>query len=102
VRVTRRQQACEVAVADNGAGIDPKFLPHIFERFRQADSRVGREHGGLGLGLAIARQIVEMHGGTVGAESGGPGHGATFRVILPALAEMDGYTEGAPSKALSE
>ncbi|HUR33093.1 MAG TPA: PAS domain S-box protein [Vicinamibacterales bacterium] len=85
IRVTKLEAACEVWVADNGAGVDPKFLPHIFERFRQADSRFGREHGGLGLGLAIARQIVEMHGGTITAESAGLGHGAAFRVLLPAL-----------------
>jgi signal transduction histidine kinase len=76
---------CEVTVTDDGTGIDPAFLPHIFERFRQGDSRFGREHGGLGLGLAIARQIVEMHGGTITAESPGPGQGSTFRVRLPAL-----------------
>jgi signal transduction histidine kinase len=85
VGVSRRNGAAEVRVSDNGAGIDPKFLPHIFERFRQGDSRYGREHGGLGLGLAIARQIVEMHGGTITAESAGAGAGASFRVILPAL-----------------
>jgi PAS domain S-box-containing protein len=76
---------CQVSVSDNGTGIEPKFLPHIFERFRQGDSRYGREHGGLGLGLAIARQIVEMHGGVITAESAGPGLGATFRVTLPVL-----------------
>jgi PAS domain S-box-containing protein len=85
VRVAREDGSCEVSVADNGAGIDPRFLPHIFERFRQEDSRYGRELGGLGLGLAIARQIVEMHGGTITAESAGPGRGSTFRVILPRL-----------------
>jgi signal transduction histidine kinase len=78
---------CEVSVADNGVGIDPKFLPHIFERFRQAESRLGREHGGLGLGLAIARQLVEMHGGTITATSGGHGQGSTFRVRLPSLSK---------------
>jgi signal transduction histidine kinase len=86
VRVGRNNGLCEVVVSDDGAGIDAKFLPHIFERFRQGDSRYGREHGGLGLGLAIARQIVEMHGGTITAESAGLGQGATFRVSLPALA----------------
>jgi PAS domain S-box-containing protein len=86
VRVHSSDGVCQVVVADNGTGIDPKFLPHIFERFRQGDSRYGREHGGLGLGLAIARQIVEMHGGTISAESPGVGQGATFRVVLPSLA----------------
>ena len=85
VRVGRNNGFCEVTVTDDGAGIDPMFLPHIFERFRQGDSRFGREHGGLGLGLAIARQIVEMHGGSISAESAGPGQGATFRVMLPPL-----------------
>jgi signal transduction histidine kinase len=89
VRLGTMNGGCEVSVADNGAGVDPKFLPHIFERFRQGDSRYGREHGGLGLGLAIARQIVEMHGGSIAAESGGAGTGATFRVVLPAIAEVD-------------
>ena len=73
----------EIAVTDSGRGIDPAFLPHVFERFRQADVRFTREQGGLGLGLSIARSIVEMHGGTIHAESRGPGEGATFRVRLP-------------------
>jgi len=85
VRMGKNNGLCEVTVTDDGTGIDPAFLPHIFERFRQGDSRFGREHGGLGLGLAIARQIVEMHGGTITAESPGPGQGSTFRVRLPAL-----------------
>jgi CheY-like chemotaxis protein len=70
-------------VQDDGIGIDPTFLPHVFERFRQADSSVSREHGGLGLGLAIVRHLVELHGGTVRAESQGQGRGATFIVELP-------------------
>jgi len=73
----------EIVVTDSGRGIDPAFLPHVFERFRQADVRFTREQGGLGLGLSIARSIVEMHGGTIHAESRGPGEGATFRVRLP-------------------
>ena len=76
----------EIAVQDTGRGISPAFLPFIFERFRQADSPVTREQGGLGLGLSIARNIVEMHGGTIHAESDGEGLGATFRVHLPAPA----------------
>jgi PAS domain S-box-containing protein len=75
----------ELVVRDTGIGIRKDFLPHIFERFRQQDSSTTRERGGLGLGLGIARQLVEMHGGTIEAESGGPGAGATFRVTLPAL-----------------
>jgi PAS domain S-box-containing protein len=80
----------EIIVSDTGRGIDPAFLPHIFERFRQADSRFTREHGGLGLGLSIARNIVEMHGGTIHAESEGQGHGATFRIRLPAFVAAAG------------
>jgi CheY-like chemotaxis protein len=73
-------------VSDTGVGITPEFLPHVFERFRQADSRFSREHSGLGLGLAISHELVEMHGGTIEAFSEGPGKGATFRVTLPLLA----------------
>jgi PAS domain S-box-containing protein len=73
----------EIRVQDNGAGIDPAFLPHVFERFRQADGSASRQHGGLGLGLAIVRHLVELHGGTVRVESGGLETGATFTVSLP-------------------
>jgi signal transduction histidine kinase len=73
----------EITVADSGRGIAPDFLPFIFDRFRQADSRSVREHGGLGLGLSIVRSLVEMHGGTVHAKSDGEGKGAMFSVRLP-------------------
>jgi len=73
----------QIRVQDDGAGIDSAFLPHVFERFRQADSSVSREHGGLGLGLAIVRHLAELHGGTVGAKSQGLGQGSTFTVELP-------------------
>ena len=76
-----------VRVRDDGAGIEPEFLPNVFDRFRQADGSVSRQHGGLGLGLAIVRHLVELHGGGVHAESGGPGQGSTFTVTLPKLAE---------------
>jgi CheY-like chemotaxis protein len=83
VRLERVNSHVELIVSDTGSGITAQFLPHVFERFRQADSRYARAHGGLGLGLAITRHLVEMHGGTVHAASDGDGHGATFRVILP-------------------
>ena len=73
----------EFVVQDNGMGMKPEFLPHVFERFRQADSSSTRPHGGLGLGLAIVRHLVELHGGSVGVTSDGEGKGATFTVILP-------------------
>ena len=75
-----------LAVADNGIGIEPDFLPHVFDRFRQADGSTTRRHGGLGLGLAIVRELTTMHGGTVEVDSAGVGQGTTFRVRLPRLA----------------
>jgi signal transduction histidine kinase/CheY-like chemotaxis protein len=73
----------EVRVIDNGVGIEPEFLPHAFDRFRQADSTTTRHHGGLGLGLSIAHQLVEAHRGTIDVQSEGKGHGSTFIVRLP-------------------
>jgi signal transduction histidine kinase len=84
VRAIRDPEAIEIVVADTGVGIAPEFLPYVFERFRQQESGTTRRHGGLGLGLAIVRHLVELHGGSVRAESDGDGHGATFRVRLPA------------------
>lgn len=75
-----------IDVADTGAGIAPEFLPYVFDRFRQADSSSARRHGGLGLGLAIARQLVELQGGTISVASRGAGHGATFTLHLPLAA----------------
>ncbi|WP_158265937.1 CHASE domain-containing protein [Chroococcidiopsis sp. CCALA 051] len=83
VRLFQFNSQVQVQVADNGQGISPEFLPHVFDRFLQADSTTTREYGGLGLGLSIVRQLVELHGGTVGAESAGLGKGATFTVALP-------------------
>jgi signal transduction histidine kinase len=83
VRLERVNSHLEVAVADTGIGIKPQFLPYVFERFRQADSSSTRPHGGLGLGLAIVKHLVELHGGTVEADSAGEGRGATFRMSLP-------------------
>jgi signal transduction histidine kinase/CheY-like chemotaxis protein len=75
----------EIVVTDNGQGIQPAFLPFVFDRFRQADSTSTRQHGGLGLGLAIARHLVEIHGGSIAAHSDGDGTGASFTVQLPLL-----------------
>jgi CheY-like chemotaxis protein len=72
-----------ICVKDNGIGLDPALLPHVFERFWQADSSNSRRHGGLGLGLAIARHLVELHGGVIRAESAGLGAGCTFTIGLP-------------------
>jgi signal transduction histidine kinase/ActR/RegA family two-component response regulator len=85
VRLERVDSHVEISVTDSGDGIREEFLPYVFDRFRQADGTTTRQHGGLGLGLAIVRQLVEMHGGTVGAESGGEAKGATFTVKLPLL-----------------
>ncbi|HWK10615.1 MAG TPA: response regulator [Vicinamibacterales bacterium] len=74
-----------MTISDTGRGISPDFLPYVFERFRQADASFSREHGGLGLGLAIARQLAELHGGTITASSGGTGTGATFTLKLPLM-----------------
>jgi len=83
VRLERLSDRVRLQVQDSGAGISPDFLPHVFERFRQADSSPTRTFGGLGLGLAIVRHLVEAHGGTVSAESGGKGQGAVFTVDFP-------------------
>jgi PAS domain S-box-containing protein len=85
VRVERVNSHVELIVSDTGIGITQEFLPHIFERFRQADAGSTRAHGGLGLGLAITRHLIELHGGTVHASSAGQGTGATFRVTLPVM-----------------
>ncbi|UXI68642.1 hybrid sensor histidine kinase/response regulator [Tahibacter amnicola] len=83
VTLERVNSHVEVVVSDTGAGIDPQFLPHVFDRFRQADSSTVRTYGGLGLGLSIVRQLVEMHGGSVWARSDGPGRGSRFAMVLP-------------------
>ncbi|HEV8291327.1 MAG TPA: ATP-binding protein, partial [Tepidisphaeraceae bacterium] len=86
VSLHRSRDALQIEVKDTGQGIAREFLPHVFERFRQADTSPTRTHGGLGLGLAIARQLVELHGGTIRVDSAGVGKGATFAVELPASA----------------
>ena len=85
VRLERVNSHVEVVVSDSGVGISADFLPHVFERFRQAEGGTTRKTGGLGLGLSIVRHIVEMHGGSVEASSAGEGSGATFRVTLPLM-----------------
>jgi CheY-like chemotaxis protein len=90
VKVARKNQHVEVRVIDTGEGIAPSFLPHIFERFRQADASPSRPYGGLGIGLALVKQLVELHGGRVHATSDGLGKGATFVVELPIPAAFDG------------
>jgi PAS domain S-box-containing protein len=87
VSLARRGDQAEIAVKDTGKGIDPAFLPHVFDPFRQADAGVARGAGGLGLGLSIVKELVELHGGKVHAESEGQGRGATFVVRLPVRAK---------------
>jgi two-component system CheB/CheR fusion protein len=87
LRLEHMDGSMHLMVSDDGPGIEPAFLPFIFERFRQADSRFSREHGGLGLGLAIVRELIEFHGGTVSASSDGPGKASRFTVRLPAITE---------------
>ena len=94
VRLQRIDSQVQVTVKDTGQGISADFLPHVFDRFRQADSSRARTHGGLGLGLAIVRHLVELHGGTVHADSDGEGRGSTFTVNLPVMAVRSGETSG--------
>jgi PAS domain S-box-containing protein len=89
VSLQRVNSHVQIIVSDTGQGISPKFLPFVFERFRQADGTITRAHGGLGLGLAIVRHLIEMHGGTIYAESEGEGHGASFTVDIPVRAVQD-------------
>ena len=89
VRVTRDNSNAKIIISDNGQGISPEFLPYIFERFRQADASITRSHGGLGLGLAIVRHLVELHGGRIWAESEGEGQGSKFMITLPLRAIRD-------------
>jgi signal transduction histidine kinase/CHASE1-domain containing sensor protein/ActR/RegA family two-component response regulator len=102
VKVSQGAGVVEVGVSDTGQGIDNEFLPYVFERFRQADSTTTRQHGGLGLGLAIARHLVEIHGGTIRAESPGAGRGATFTIRLPLLEKAAGSPQTADRNQLSQ
>jgi CheY-like chemotaxis protein/two-component sensor histidine kinase len=83
IHLRRQNGTVEIEVADSGIGIRPEFLPHVFDRFRQGNAGAARRYGGLGLGLAIAKQLTELHGGTITAHSDGEGHGAAFTVHLP-------------------
>jgi PAS domain S-box-containing protein len=87
VRVEYDGDTARIVVSDTGRGIKPEFLPQVFDRFRQEDASISREHEGLGLGLSIVKQLVELHGGVVSAESAGVGQGATFSVLLPVAGE---------------
>ncbi|AUX20250.1 two-component hybrid sensor and regulator [Sorangium cellulosum] len=106
IQLSRTDSAARIQVRDSGQGIAPEFLPYVFDRFRQADSTSTRPHSGLGLGLAIARHLIELHGGTVQAESAGEGKGATFTVDIPlaprgalaALRKLDGLQGGGASE----
>jgi len=118
VRLERMDSHVEITISDTGQGIDPELLLHVFDRFRQSDSSSRRRHGGLGLGLSIVRQLVELHGGTVTAESPGEGAGTTFKVILPVtsvhhdpsdiekttrpMIEGNSPTEGGPQPSLND
>ena len=99
VEVSAHEDTAELRVTDSGSGIAPAFLPYVFDKFRQGDASATRQHGGLGLGLAIARHLAEMHGGSIEAQSEGQGRGATFRVTLP-LRSVDSQQSPGDSSAL--
>jgi CheY-like chemotaxis protein/two-component sensor histidine kinase len=107
VEMRRENGTVEIRVKDTGIGIRPEFLPSVFDRFRQGDASTTRRYAGIGLGLAIAKQLVELHDGTIVAHSDGEGHGATFTVYLPlerrsALFEEDAFaSDGAQSTDLT-
>jgi PAS domain S-box-containing protein len=91
VRASRVNSHVEISVADSGQGIAPEFIPHLFERFRQEDSSITRTHGGLGIGLALVKQLIELHGGSVRAESPGANLGSTFTLSLPVSALQEDH-----------
>jgi signal transduction histidine kinase len=115
VRVALRADhgSTAIVISDTGEGIAPEFLPRVFDRFSQAHMGTTRRHGGLGLGLAISRHIVTLHGGTIRAESDGPGRGSTFTITLPtaaaptaagtpALVHVDGVHSAGPHAVPAE
>src|SRR5215213_5968494 len=99
IALSKENDSAVFVVTDTGQGIDASFLPHVFEMFRQADGSNRRRHGGLGIGLALVHQLVQLHGGTISAESDGPNKGARFTVRLPLLRETTGL--GSPVVASS-
>jgi CheY-like chemotaxis protein len=102
VMLSRDGEDVVIRVADSGIGIAPDFLPYVFDRFRQQDASITRRHGGLGLGLSIARQLVELHGGTIGVDSPGEQAGATFTLRLPLAAPELKAPPRAPVAAVQE
>jgi PAS domain S-box-containing protein len=98
IELDRNDSNVVITVRDNGAGIRPEFITHVFERFRQADASMTRRHGGLGLGLAIVKQLIEQHGGTVRADSAGEGLGASFTIELP-LAKQQAPAPGRSARS---
>lgn len=101
VSLQRVNSEVQVSVGDSGEGISSEFLPYVFDRFRQGDGKSTRSHSGLGLGLAIVRQLVELHGGTVKAHSDGPGRGATFQLQLPVLSIYRGHDNNSGANELT-
>ncbi len=102
VRMTMQEGWARIQVSDRGIGISPDFLPHVFDRFRQADGSTTRRFGGLGLGLSIVRRLVALHGGSVQADSAGPGQGATFTVNLPLQTERPVADRAVPQRTQAQ
>jgi CheY-like chemotaxis protein len=101
IELERDSRYVTLTIRDTGIGIPPEFMPHVFERFRQADSSTTRTHSGVGLGLAIVRHLVELHGGRIMAKSDGSGKGATFIMELPSMAVATASTSTAPLAAFA-
>jgi len=102
VRLERTDFQARITIRDTGLGINPEFLPYVFDRFRQADASSTKVHGGLGLGLSIVRHLIEMHGGTVAAASQGEGRGSSFTIMIPLLQEItfpEPAAESGPKRA---
>lgn len=102
VGLRRLGDEAEISVTDSGIGIPAAFLPHVFDRFRQADTSIHRRFGGLGLGLAIVKHLVELHGGSVSAHSAGEGRGATFLLRLPLQVSRNEPAPARPGDAFAE